>query len=483
MRVLDITLISMTADGIQGNFGSYNAVFSPDGAKVAFESNANNLAGGSGGIFEKDLATGVVTRISTGNSHIDSDPVYLPNGTLAYTRQLIADNSIFLNNYDGFINDINAVGEVVWVLPGAADEEGELELPLGAVYSATGTKMAFSSNANLVGGDTNVAYDIFVQDLGSGVITRVSTSATGSEANQSSYDPVFSGDGTKVAFWSHASNLVAGDTNGNADMFVKDLTTGEVTLVSVTADGTQGNDTTFGKPSFSPDGTKIAFQSRSSNLITSDGNWSIDTFVKDLATGELSLVSTTRSGTQANSGCSTPVFSPDGTMLLFESGATNLVAGDTNRSSDIFLVTLGEGMLVRGTDDADKLRGGLSADVVTGFGGKDKLYGEGGADSFVFLTGDSGKSRTKADIIYDFTKKDSIDLSGWDADYNTEGMQAFNFIGSRALGQGQAGQLHFVKTKSDTWIEGNTDNDKQVEFVIHLDDAMKLTKGNFEGLL
>jgi hypothetical protein len=145
-------------------------------------------------------------------------------------------------------------------------------------------------------------------------------------------------------------------------------------------------------------------------------------------------------------------------------------------------VALGSGNLVPGTPKADTLHGSKNPDIITGFAGKDKLYGEGGADTFVFLTGDSGKSRAKADTIYDFSKDDKIDLFGWDADTSVEGLQKFEFIGKQAF-KGIAGELRVVEKKSDTWIEGNTDTDKKAEFVIHLDDAVKLTSDNFEGLL
>src|SRR5437879_888020 len=96
------------------------------------------------------------------------------------------------------------------------------------------------------------------------IITRVSTAADGTQGNSSSLSPVFSPDGSKIAFTSFASNLVAGDTNGNPDIFVKDLASGAITRVSTAADGTQAIGPGFvkgdsGSPVFSPDGSKIAF--------------------------------------------------------------------------------------------------------------------------------------------------------------------------------------------------------------------------------
>ncbi|WP_249151283.1 DPP IV N-terminal domain-containing protein [Bradyrhizobium liaoningense] len=131
--------------------------------------------------------------------------------------------------------------------------------------------------------------------------TRVSTSATGAQADGASVQAAFSPDGTKVAFASYADNLVPGDTNGAPDVFVKDLSTGAITLVSTDASGVQLGGY---QPIFSPDGTKLAFATGA------------DIFVKDLATGALTRVSTSASGEQAD-GLSTtnPIFSPDGTKV------------------------------------------------------------------------------------------------------------------------------------------------------------------------
>jgi hypothetical protein len=144
-------------------------------------------------------------------------------------------------------------------------------------------------------------------------------------------------------------------------------------------------------------------------------------------------------------------------------------------------VELGSNM-VTGTPKANKLHGSKDADIIVGFAGKDKLYGEGDADSFVFATGDTGKTHKSADTIYDFKRNDKIDLFGWDADTELHDLQRFTLIGSDAF-KGIPGELRVVKGKSDTWVEGNTDTDTAAEFVIHLDDAIKLTAKNFEGLV
>ena len=174
----------------------------------------------------------------------------------------------------------------------------------------------------------------------------VSTSATGALGNNESYHATFSSDGTKVAFATASSNLVAGDTGGIQDIFIKDLITGAITRVSTTSAGVQANNDSD-HPVFSPDGTKIAFWSAASNLVAGDTGNFYDIFVKDLVTGAVTRVSTTSTGTQGNNDSQYPVFSPDGTKILFESAATNLVTGDTNARHDLFMKDLVTGAVTR----------------------------------------------------------------------------------------------------------------------------------------
>ncbi len=115
-------------------------------------------------------------------------------------------------------------------------------------------------------------------------VDLISTDALGGQGNRESLIAAFSPDGTKVAFRSYASNLVAGDTNATSDIFLKDLTTGAITLLSADSLGAQGNGTTS-DIAFSPDGTKILLRSAASNLTPGDTNGTWDIFLKDLTTG------------------------------------------------------------------------------------------------------------------------------------------------------------------------------------------------------
>src|SRR5205814_8835469 len=157
-------------------------------------------------------------------------------------------------------------------------------------------------------------------------ISLISAAADGTPSNGWSGEAVFSPDGYKVAFESSASNLVPGDTNRGSDLFVKDLTSGAITRISTAADGTQINAQPQW-PVFSPDGNEVAFLSYVANPGpggTINGN---EIVLKDLTTGALTRVLTAADdGRYANI-----EFSPDGASLMFASAASNLVPNDTNR--------------------------------------------------------------------------------------------------------------------------------------------------------
>ena len=209
----------------------------------------------------------------------------------------------------------------------------------GISVSADGTLVAFASGSpNLVAGDTNGVRDVFVRNLATGTTTRVSLGA-GGQANGASSNARISADGRFVVFTSLASNLVAGDTNGVADVFERDLATGQTTRVSVSAGGVQGSDASGGAASgISADGGTISFSSAASNLVPGDTNHSRDVFVWTRASGAVERVSVASDGSQAAAGASdASSISADGRYVAFASTAPNLVAGDTNLAADVFV--------------------------------------------------------------------------------------------------------------------------------------------------
>jgi Tol biopolymer transport system component len=145
--------------------------------------------------------------------------------------------------------------------------------------SADGRFVAFTSEAPLVPGDTNGVADVFLRDLRAGTTVRVNLTADGRQAGGASYSPMMSADGRHVVFSSDATNLVAGDTNGVADVFLRDLRPGTTVRASLAADGGQGNDGSYNGV-VTRDGRYVAFASAATNLVPGDTNGVTDAFLR-----------------------------------------------------------------------------------------------------------------------------------------------------------------------------------------------------------
>lgn len=210
---------------------------------------------------------------------------------------------------------------------------------LASAISQDGRFVAFESDAtNLVLGDTNGLIDVFVRDRVTGTTERVNIANNGTQANNVTRNVSISGDGRFVVFDSLATNLVPGDTNRFRDVFVRDRATGTTRRVSVASNGIQGNgDSRFA--SISQNGRFIAFESDASNLVSGDTNGRTDIFVYDLLTSTTKRVSVGSANRQANGSSSAPSISADGRFIAFESNASNLPLRvfDTNNQTDIFV--------------------------------------------------------------------------------------------------------------------------------------------------
>jgi hypothetical protein len=217
--------------------------------------------------------------------------------------------------------------------------------------TSDGRYTAFHSSAStLVIGDTNEVDDIFIYDQTNYSTVRVSVDSDGEEADGASQYAHISATGRYIVFESAATNLVDDDTNGKIDIFLRDRDTdddgifdeaGEVstTLISLNATGTSGGNGDSSKPSITPNGRFIVFASVATNLVASDTNGTLDIFVRDRSLNSTALVSVSTSGTQANfmTIFNYPAITSDGRYVAFHSTATNLVGGDTNGGSDIFI--------------------------------------------------------------------------------------------------------------------------------------------------
>lgn len=241
--------------------------------------------------------------------------------------------------------------------------------------SADGLTVAFESAAsNLVAGDTNAVSDVFVwnaltQSTAPGV-TRVSVGPAGVQANASSVEPSLSGDGNLVAFSTFASNLTAGvgDTL-SANVVLRDIVAGTSTLVSADTGGVARGGS---KPMLSESGTRLAFYSFSSQLVAGDTNSLWDIVVFDSGTGTNTRVSLTSAGgerdqgTESTSRVVAPALSGNGQFVAYATTATNVVAADTNGLQDIFVVNLATGGVARASVAAAGTQGNGDSPVGQG---------------------------------------------------------------------------------------------------------------------
>ena len=246
--------------------------------------------------------------------------------------------------------------------------------------SADGRIVAFQSMAsNLVPNDTNDAWDVFVHDFTTGLTTRISERASGQQASKNSSRPSVSADGRYVAF-SSASGLVSNDTNMRGDVYLKDLWTGSLELISISNGGFFAE--SGGKPSISRDGRFVAFGS-SAALIPGDSNGFVDVYVRDRQAGTMVRASVDSLGAEGNGDSMLALsISADGRHVAFETRATNLVPNDLNNKTDILVHDLQTGITDRvsvrsnGTEGNDHSSGPtLSADgrYVAFFGGSTNL--------------------------------------------------------------------------------------------------------------
>jgi len=347
----ETTLVSVDSAGVQGNDHSYRSSISADGQYVAFESDATNLVPGDTNsatdIFVHDRVTGATSRVSVASDGTQTEllsnngyPSISADGRFVAFRST-ASNLLGAGNdtngsWDIFVHDrVTGATSRVSVASDGTPANSHSNVPS---ISADGRFVAFESDAtNLIAGDTNGATDIFVHDRQTGVTTRVSVDSAGGQAYTSGDSSSISADGRFVAFMSNAWNLVAGDTNGTQDIFVHDRQTGVTTRVSVDSAGGQAAGMSY-LPSISADGRFVAFWSNAANLISGDTNSVSDVFVHDRLNGTTTRVSVDSAGGQANtSSDSSSSISADGRFVAFHSHASNLVVGDTNGYSDAFV--------------------------------------------------------------------------------------------------------------------------------------------------
>lgn len=218
----------------------------------------------------------------------------------------------------------------------------------GLAVSEDGRFVVFVSRAsNLAPGDTNGREDAFLRDTHTGTTVRASVGDSGQEGNGDVIHCDVSDDGRYVAFSSTASNLVPGDTNGFADVFLRDMLLGTTALVTRTPQGGVAPGGPAAYPTISSDGSRVAFESPGRGLVPVDTNLNVDVFVYERATGAVTLVSQTPGGQPGDRSSGRPHISPDGGWVAFQSDAGNLGPADPNGFSDVYVRELATGTTLR----------------------------------------------------------------------------------------------------------------------------------------
>ena len=320
---------------------------SADGRYVAFGSKAENLVPGD---QDGQSDVFVYDRTTHQTELITATPGVSPYVPVFYTPS-ISDDGRFVAFY-GIANDL-VPGEQnhmydVYVLDrddgsvarlsdahDGSEANGNSAEP---VLSPDGGFVAFQSNAsNLVGDDTNGQVDIFLHDIAAGTTVRVSVSSSEDEANGWSYPGGISLNGQFVSFYSFATNLVPDDTNEMPDVFVRDVVNGTTERVSIGdgLPGIEGNGSSY-RSDISANGRYVVFESEADNLIASDTNWSADVFVRDRQTNTTFRVSLDENGNPATVYAGDPSISGDGLTVAFVTPAV-MAADDGDDQVDVYV--------------------------------------------------------------------------------------------------------------------------------------------------
>lgn len=339
--------VSLDTGSASPNNHSTEASLSASGRYVAFASTASDLVSGDTNglqdIFVFDRNSDSTERVSRSTTNSN------PNGT-SDSPQLSGDGDlvVFASTATNLVSDAGNAFKQVYLRDRDTNTTTRLSQSVAGVVgnatsnnpdiSADGRFVVFSSSAsNLVNGDVNGAADIFLLDRDQNTLQLISHNNNGEAGEGASTDPVISADGRFIAYVSAASNLISGDINAEADVFVYDRLNDLTEMISVNSSEVQGNHDAQ-SPSISGDGRFVAFHSDSDNLASStDNNGVADIFVRDRQNGTTSRVSLTHTNSQANDKSRYPEISADGRYVTFESSATDLVSNDTNSNADIFV--------------------------------------------------------------------------------------------------------------------------------------------------
>ncbi|MBM3988134.1 MAG: calcium-binding protein [Planctomycetes bacterium] len=337
--------ISTPSTGVTPNGDSRSPSISADGQRVVFESAANNLVSGDTNgkvdLFVWTRSTGQLARVSVASNGAAAD-ADCEKARLSGDGRFVVFESRAGNldpaktdsRRDIFVRDL-LLGTTRCASLNQFGQPGDRDSFHGSI-SANGNRVAFESEStNMLFWDTNHHNDVYVRDFAANSIARASTTWNGLEGNGGSMRPSISPDGLFVAFESQASNLVNGDTNYQNDIFLRDLAGGFTHRVSISSTGAQGNMRSF-EPQFSGNGRYVCFMSEATTMVPGDTNNFTDVFVRDLYAYQTLRVSRGRMTSQVQNHCRNARINSTGRFVVFENDANNLVLSDFNGCSDVF---------------------------------------------------------------------------------------------------------------------------------------------------
>ncbi|MBI1853564.1 MAG: IPT/TIG domain-containing protein [Planctomycetes bacterium] len=348
-----LSRVSVWTDGSDTYGYNYFESISGDGRFVSFTSQVSNSVFGilihdrdpdHDGVFDEEHGETTMESVnddgdqangSCRGSSISDDGRFVAFESVA--TNLVTNDSNLTD--DVFVRDRYAGGTVcASVNPSGRPGNGSSGALNTFAISANGRYVVFRSEASdLVDGDTNVLADVFVRDIQTRTTTRVTLDSSGEQVNGSAgWAVAISADGRWIVFSDTASNMVAADTNGREDVFVRDMLTGTNSRVSVNSAGDEADDYSY-VSSISPDGRFVAFTSRARNLVSSATAPWLEVYLHDRWNGETELVSQATAGVPAVTYSDGGSVSANGRYVVFYSNDSNLVPHDTVGYYDVFL--------------------------------------------------------------------------------------------------------------------------------------------------
>jgi Tol biopolymer transport system component len=251
--------------------------------------------------------------------------------------------------------------------------------------------MSFASN--LVAGDTNARSDIFLKDMNTGVTTRISLRQNGGQLGGPSNRPSINGPGNKIVFNSNASNIVVGDTNAQTDCFLYDVSKGAAGIerISLGDNDQQLNGYNF-RCDIAGDADAVVWVSDATNVMTGlPGTPNRAVYVRDLAAGTTELISKTPTGGYPTKTSTRAAISANGRFVVYQSTASEIIAGDPDTNTDIFRYDrmAGQTVEVSVTSAGTRVAAASTRGVISG----DGRYVAFVSNSGKLVSGDRNKTR------------------------------------------------------------------------------------------